>query len=288
MKHWAIKLPSTRVMLLNGAAALVIGASLSAAVRWSLFAPEVAPCSQRHVQGVRMTLERNGKAMDISELQGQLGGTDWNLLDNARVVALKSGPAQQALEFKTVVRKPADGNDKPGIGFVWRAEALPRTAAAVCLAYDVFVPQDFDFAAGGRLPGLLGNRESDAPGDVAFSTRLHFDERGKLDVVGDLAGRTPGRPLGTGGYTSQLTPGTWTAVEQEIVLNTPGVEDGAVRVWINGSLGLERTGIAIRKTGEEAIAGVLADVMSHARPKVEPKQAAVWLSPFTVRWVQAR
>jgi len=285
MKHSGIQLPSMRTMLLNGAAILVVGASLSAALRTFLFSPGVAPCSERLTGGARMALGTGTHVLQPTDLQGQLGGTDWNLLGNVRVVRLANGPAPQALEVKTLARPPEDRpGGKPGVGFVWRPDALPASSRSVCLSYQIFLPEGFDFGAGGRLPGLVGGQRNDTVDkEPAFSTRFHFDERGKIDIVSSLPGRNNGRPLG-GGYSMALTPGGWTTLEQEVILNTPGAQDGALRIWVNGSLALEKTNLALRKNGDDVVTGVLAEVLLRPRLRSDPKQTAIWMTPFEVRW----
>lgn len=289
MNNWAIKLPSSRTMLLNGAAIIVAGASMAALLRSLVFVPGTPPCSERLVRhAMQMSLERGGRPMEIEDLQGQLGGSDWNLLGNSRVVGLKSGPAKTALEFKTTVQRESGGGDRHGVGFVWRTDGLPREATSVCLTYHVFVPDDFDFGAGGRLPGLLGNRDEASTKGAAFATRVVFDERGKLDVLADVGGKAAVRPIGTGGFTGYLTAGAWTSIEHEIVLNAPGATNGIVRVWANGYLALERTGLSLRNQADEGPSGVLAEVLVRARLRSEAKPAAIWMSPFVIRWAGQR
>ena len=55
--------------------------------------------------------------MQVSELQASLSNTDWGLLDRAKVVGLKSGPARQAIAFETGFERPAgaDGETRQGV-----------------------------------------------------------------------------------------------------------------------------------------------------------------------------
>lgn len=290
MKQRAMKLPSTQTIVLNGAAILIFGASLIAAARSTLFKAPIAPCTERYLRSTTMALDRGGRAMHINDLQSHLSGTDWNLLDNARVVNLRSGPAKQALEVKTVVQRPAGSEDaKPGVGFVWTPSSLPRDTTAACLAYQVFLPEGFDLGAGGRLPGFLGRPESDGgQRPQGFSTRVHFDERGRIDIVGDLPERQQGNAIGSPVYPGRLEAGAWTAIEQELILNAPGARDGIIRLWVNGTLGFEAKAQLIRKDDQTSISGVLAEVTHRLPAKTEAKQAAIWLSPFDIRWGETK
>jgi hypothetical protein len=56
-----------------------------------------------------------------------------------------------------------------------------RNARSVTFAYSVFFPSDFEWAKGGKLPGLYGGRTGCSGGDPAidcFSTRLMWREGG--------------------------------------------------------------------------------------------------------------
>lgn len=284
-KSLAIQLPSTRSLVLNGVAGVVVLATLIGGLRSMLIVPETSPCSERSVQGVSMSLERNGRPIDIEELQGRLAGTDWNLLDNARIVGLRSGPAQQALEVRTSIKKRAGEDDgRLGVGFQWRPASITQPLQRACLAYQIFVPEDFSFGTGGFLPGLAGGRRDDASGKEAdFSFRLFFDERGKLDVMPNFARQPADRPLGSPRWRQEIARGSWTAIEQEVFVGEPGTSTGVVRVWVNGSLAFERENLGIVADSQVGITSVLAEVLLRPRLDAGTKQA-VWLSPFALKW----
>jgi hypothetical protein len=65
-------------------------------------------------------------------------------------------------------------------------------------------------------------------------------------------------PLGMKAATA--APRRWLRVQQEIVLNTPGAADGIVRLWTDGDLKAEDTGIELRKNKGDGIIGVPADI----------------------------
>ena len=286
LKPSGSKLPSKPAMLFNGAAALILFAAGTVAVRTTFFVDDMPPCSQRYPQAQLMPLERDGRALRVSDLQAVLRNTDWGLLQNAQVVGLGSGPASYALEFKTVVARPTAGDPdrKPGVGFVWTPEAMPRTTAG-CLAYSVFIPEGFEFGAGGRLPGLLGTRQNAvASADPSFSFRYVWSEDGALGLHTQMPEWAEGRPLTNNRGTLRLERNRWTALEQEIVLNTSGKADGAVRIWANGALVFESTGLVIRRQDNVMISGVLAEMLARPLARSVLKPASIQLSPFEVRW----
>lgn len=279
--------PSRNALLLNGAVAIVALLSGAAALRSSVFTPEISPCTMRYLNAAGMGLEREGRPMQVSELQASLSNTDWGLLERAKVVGLKSGPARQAIAFETGFERPAgaEGETRQGVGFVWASQATPPSAAA-CLAYSVFVPEDFDFGSGGRLPGLVGWRQDDPKSkETPLSARIGFTPEGNIGVQPQLATKLDQDSRAMGGERggARLLPGRWTALEQEVILGTPGKNDGTVRLWVDGSLAFERTNIAIRADEQSLITGVLADVWVR-RGKGGTKPGTLWVSPFELRW----
>ena len=280
------KLPGKKALLLNGGVLVIVSASVIWALKSSFLSPDVAACSERYPRAVRIGLDRNGQAMQSSDLQAMVGGTDWNLLANTRVVGLKAGPAPFALEFKTVVaQQPGNDEDrKAGVGFVWTPQAV-LNATGACLAYSVFVPEDFDFGAGGRLPGLVSSRKvEDRNKPEPMSTRMTWNETGRLDLTVHTFEHAGGRAIGSDRHSATLVRGKWTSIEQEVVMNKPGLADGTVRVWANGKLAFERTDAVLRKTDEPLISSVLTEVV--ARPKVgaPAKPAAIWITPYELKW----
>ncbi len=280
------KLPSKNVILLNGAILLIVAASVITAFRSSLFKPDAAACSERYPRAVRLGLERGGQPLQSSDLQAIVGGTDWNLLENTRIVSLKAGPSAHAVEFKTVASKQSSREDegKAGVGFIWTPQAI-LNATGACLAYSVFVPDDFDFGAGGRLPGLIDARKVANPSKPEpVSTRIGWNDTGRLDLVVQSFEHAGGRPLGSDRHSASLVRGKWTAIEQEVVLNTPGAADGIVRVWTNGKLAFERKDVVMRKTGEPLLSGVMSEVSARPKQGMALKPGAIWVSPYELKW----
>ena len=79
-----------------------------------------------------------------------------------------------------------------------------------------------------------------------------------------------------------LEPGRWMHVQQEVVLNTPGAADGIVRLWADGELMAEDTGVELRKNKGDGIIGVLADIGYVRQPPAAP--GSLQLSPFEISW----
>lgn len=133
---------------------------------------------------------------------------------------------------------------------------------------------------GGKLPGFAGTygvagwgmRPSD--GSNGWSARGAFmrveggedDQATAARYVGTYAytasseGRS-GEIWGWNrGYTGRLLKGRWYAVEQYVRMNTPGADDGVLRVWIDGVLAFERTDLRWRTAPELRIESVWLNV----------------------------
>ncbi|KAI1791522.1 hypothetical protein LXA43DRAFT_1082589 [Ganoderma leucocontextum] len=139
-----------------------------------------------------------------------------------------------------------------------------RGAKNVSMEYSVFFPSDFDWVEAGKLPGIYGGHDGCSGGDDAtscFSTRLMWRGEG----VGELYLYAPkdkqtrafcatpplslcdsdyGLSIGRGSF--RFAAGNWTRVRQTVTLNTPGMQDGAFALDVNGVRVIDRTGVFYR------------------------------------------
>ncbi|MEL6289055.1 MAG: polysaccharide lyase [Pseudomonadota bacterium] len=221
----------------------------------------------------------------------------WGIAERVRIGPI--GP-QGAPGFVVVLPKGSinPGNasaPKGGMGFRWRPARRRGTSA--CLTYALFLPPDFAFAQGGKLPGLFGG---DAPvggrratGRNGFSTRLMWRRRGRGEVYAYLPGHPPrrgtnmgrGASLGRGAW--RFPTGRWVHVAQRLDLNRPGRRDGRVRIWIDGRLRFDRGGLVVRTRAGLTIDGVMADVFyGGASPRwAAPRDTFIGFSPFVLHLV---
>jgi hypothetical protein len=127
------------------------------------------------------------------------------------------------------------------------------------LRFYVRFPTGFDFVKGGKLPGLYSGRMNNGgkipDGTNGFSTRYMWRAAGAGEVYAYLPTSTVhGTSLGRGRWT--WPTGAWTSVEQHVRLNTPGLADGLIQVWLNGALVFEQTGLTYRTTPSVQIEGL--------------------------------
>ena len=118
------------------------------------------------------------------------------------------------------------------------------------------MPKDFAFNKGGKLPGLFGGNApaggKPADGVHGFSVRLMWRANGQGEVYAYIPGHPEGRgaSLDRGAWT--FTRGRWIEIQEEVVLNVPGAE--------NGELRLTRTDLIYRTTNDLGISGVMANI----------------------------
>ena len=184
-----------------------------------------------------------------------------------RVSYPRGQPARRSLATRTA---PVGGSQ-----FYARLGLPPRTS--LHLRYYVRFDADFDFVKGGKLPGLVpggsvhsGQHIPDAAN--GFSTRFM--------CAGTATARfTPTcRPasstgLPSAGATGRFRPGRWTALEQEVVLNTPGAPTDASGSGLHGEPVLNEDHLTFRDTDKLRIEGIFfstffgGDDASWATPK---------------------
>ena len=83
----------------------------------------------------------------------------------------------------------------------------------------------------------------------------------------------------------RLPRGKWIRLEQEIVLNTPGRKDGSIRVWVDGTLVVDKQHLMLR---DNDAVDVCRRAGRHALRRrgfvvLRTKDAKIRLTPFEVR-----
>lgn len=135
-------------------------------------------------------------------------------------------------------------------GGVFVRRPLPRAYECVRLRYELRLSPGFEFAHGGKLPGL-GGGEGNTGGKVpdgfdGFSVRLMWRDGGLGEVYAYLPGIEKwGRSIGRG--TWRLVPGQWMTLEITLRLNRLGQSDGEVQVRVDGKPVLREAGLLFRK-----------------------------------------
>lgn len=167
----------------------------------------------------------------------------------AKAKATNPGSGGNAL----VLRYPrgAVGPKNGGGLFIARVEPAPEYT----LTYRVRFSNGFDFRNGGKLPGLSsgGGRYSGSrvpkTGD-GWSARMRFGPNGEaavylyyVDMPGDV-----GVVLPLGG--ARFEPGRWHTIVQRVRVNDGDAPNGAIQVWLDGELRLDRRDLRLRLGGK--------------------------------------
>jgi hypothetical protein len=289
------KLPSAKFLLFNGAAVLLMGSAALVQLKQILF-PKGAPvCSTRYERITSLPLERSGKLLSASDIQSAAYGDDFGVMTNLSIRRLKEGPAPVAfgISLEAGSAQPTHTQlPKGGVSFPWKPRTLPAGKSAACLGYSAFLPANFEFDEGGTLPGLFALKTDDlSPTADRVDGRLLWTPKGVSQFMLSVVAKTPQTATTDIDFNGPLPLGRWFAVEQELVLNTPKKADGLLRLWVDGVLRAEMTGLDLRAESDVVIHGVMADVHFGGTPVdtyfpngKARKAEEIWLSPFELRW----
>ena len=248
---------------------------------------EIGPCGSRFNTVTEMALlKQGGEPMSPAELQARLGVGEIGVLEKGSVVSLRDGPTKVALNV--AVGGPVEADT--GLSFYWSPGVMGRVPTA-CLSYDVFLPVEFDYSRGGRLPGLFGGNFAGISAASQNSVGIHllWDERGQIGIEGVVPGAAGTSDVSLIRYGSEfeLPRGRWVRIDQEIGLNNPGDEDGILRLWIDGRVKLEDKTVVWRPDATLAMTGAWADIGYLSFGGVERsahKYANIIISPLRLSW----
>ena len=163
-----------------------------------------------------------------------------------------------------------------GLGFFANCGIAPREQ--LHLRYYVRFATDINYVKGGKLPGLYGgagNRGGEKPnGSDGFSARLMWRSNGDGEVYAYLPTNDSqwGTSLGRGSW--RFKAGTWTLVEEQVVLNVPGHANGSIKLWIDEKLVIDQAGLRFRDVQELKIDGILFSTFFGGND-------ASWATPIT-------
>ena len=287
----------TNTLLFNGAGVLLGVFLVGYVLKSAVTTEHQPPCSTRYPAATLLPFESEpGAPFSPIELQARFGITEQNVLENMEAVAGSGGAAHTVLDVK-LGRAAFKNNPAPkgGASFQWRPIGMEQPIAA-CLSYSYFLQDGFDFSkTGGILPGLYGAEQTTEDGQRAdkwkFATRVVWHE----DSVGGVFVDNPSGPeidpltvIDPGHY--QVQSGRWVAIEQEVVLNTPGQSDGVIRLYVDGELKVENSAATLRDSDTIKLKGVLADVnfagaAGWSGPPRVDADVSVRFSTFEVRWI---
>ncbi|KAI8076964.1 hypothetical protein BDF21DRAFT_364304 [Thamnidium elegans] len=161
-----------------------------------------------------------------------------------------------------------------GLGFLAQPLKIDKNDRIVSLQYNIFFPKGFNFARGGKLPGLYGGHGDCTGGSSdsgCFTTRLMWRDKGIGEVYAylpDSAQRQNlcddkvnicnpdyGFSLGRGSF--KFPTGKWFSVRQIITLNTAGKRNGKLDIYLGGKKVMSEKDLVFRKKSSDRVVGIM-------------------------------
>jgi hypothetical protein len=147
------------------------------------------------------------------------------------------------------VHYPAGGVGPAEGGAVWQA-SLGAVYEDVTVSFKLRFGPGFDFVQGGMLPGLGGGTANSAQnvpdGTDGWTARASWEGAGAMkhfvyypDQAGSYGDDLPWQDV-------MLLSDRWYEITQRVVMNTPGVANGLMQVWLDGTLVLDWQGVRWR------------------------------------------
>ncbi|CAH1791940.1 unnamed protein product [Owenia fusiformis] len=193
-------------------------------------------------------------------------GLEWNMVtfnwgfENLQIVRNPTGTSNE-LEVLFPLLSCVCDRDNRGGAQQYSQPFSPGNERA--LSYDLRFSDNFDFVRGGKLPGLYGGDQSSCSGGGAtshcFSTRYMWrrDGDGEIylysgaDQASDFCDRPGnhcnydfGHSVGRGSF--RFNRGRWYNLKQYVRLNTVGLNDGVLRVWLDDVLVIDYNDVGFR------------------------------------------
>jgi hypothetical protein len=161
------------------------------------------------------------------------------------------------------VRYPKGEYGTSATGAQWKL-MFGGSYECVRLSYRVQFTSPFNFVNGGKLPGLIGG-EGNTGGGIpsgtdGWSARMMWRIEGAIvqyvyhpdqpEYYGEDF------PWVIGDEPLFFQPGQWHDVVHEVKMNTPGLNDGSIKAWLDGELALEAESMRFRDADDFAIDGM--------------------------------
>ncbi|MFM2423299.1 MAG: hypothetical protein RL291_1829 [Pseudomonadota bacterium] len=286
-----MKLPSRNILIFNGVAGVIMLLGAFSMARALVTKPEVPTCTARsdvYARSYTLSLEREGEPVRLADFQSELNGTDFGVADHMRIRALTTGPARAVM-----IVSMGKGSSSPksangylgGVSFPWRPDDLAGKKS-VCLVYHMFLPVDFNFGAGGTLPGITGGlRDRPEDGSITeYIARLVWRRDGDVALVGAKVERNQRKveAIHGKGAVPKLERGKWVQIQQEFQPNDPGAANGVFRLWVGGKLAIDRADVNFLAHPNQYLAGVSTDVHfgNELTEQTSPKDQQIFLTPM--------
>lgn len=290
-----MSMPSMGSIAFNGAGIAMGLFVVAGIVKPLLESGDMPACSKRYPAGLSSSLTtEDGRPMSPAELQARTGAESFGMFENATVVAPanENTPPVLQVTLRKGTTLNSDGEiPKGGIAYRWQPSGMDNAKSA-CLAYTLFLPEDFNFGESGVLPGFFGTgtpapvTDEEEPKAPEFTTRLSWRNDGSGGIALRLPREKDPFTLLNGSGQFDMPRGRWIEIEQELMLNAPGEANGEFRLWLDGRLMVDQRDVAWRNDESMKISGVLADVSygGNRNHATAPADTTLGLTPLSVSW----
>lgn len=274
-----------RAVLYSSALCVLLLGFLLVVGRSMLTPSSAQPCGERLPNGTVFSLERNGTLLTGPDIVDRAGPGSIGVVENVEVMRPRDTtvPAAMQIELRTKPSRNA-ASSKAGMAFPWQPRSVQDQAAA-CLSYKAFFYADLDFQGGGVLPGLQGVDQTGRTQD-RFAANLAWRQDGEPGVSLAITKDGETQILSAESKGVAFPKADWIKIDQEVILNEPGQDDGVLRVWIDGSLVIEQTNLSFRSKADVMLSGAAANVSYGAADAMAwaPSDTRIWISSLLISW----
>ncbi|MDX1540346.1 MAG: hypothetical protein R3349_02970 [Geminicoccaceae bacterium] len=219
-----------------------------------------APCSLRYRLRARPTLEADQPPVEA--IREAFDTTrHWGVEQNLELGRSGDTTREVKVRFPKGSINPAHRHAPLGGAGFYSRMGLSEGTDAACLVYRVRFSEGFDFARGGKLPGLHGGRApsggEDVSGEDGFSVRFMWRADGQGELYEYIVNASTDFGLSIGRGTWRFPTGRWLELQLEVVLNTPGRADGVARAWVDRHPVVDQTDVAYRTVDDIHISGLM-------------------------------
>ncbi|MFP4553512.1 MAG: FG-GAP-like repeat-containing protein [Actinomycetota bacterium] len=205
----------------------------------------------------------DGPALDFGDGFYDLGLWDGSYPSSRNRVSITSGGFHE-----TGLRVRIPKGSHYGADFKLKLEdAADVVPERLFFRYYLKLDPDWRTTSSGKLPGFSGVYGStgkggyqSSPDEPGWSARLMFGPNHTTDDRVDLGyyvyhlGQETRYGEGLGwNEAGKLRPGDWYCLEGEVDINTPGLADGALRAWVDGTPAFDLSGLEFRRPDEPQI-----------------------------------
>jgi len=215
-----------------------------------------------------------------------------NSLKNRATVEIIEDPNRTHGKVMSVFFKSGEyGYNSAGYGSGTQWMTPVGSREELYLSYDIMFEQGFDFALGGKLPGLFGGKfiggGKKPTGYDGWSGRMMFHPNGKMIQYVYHAGMPSayGHKFPWGIKNRKyFMPGKWHTVKMRYVMNTPGIANGIIQAWFDGELVLDSRKFLFRHTESISITGLIVTTYfgGHKQKWASPKDQHIFFDKFMV------